>query len=106
MAGPLPSIKFMKGHSKNPIVPGVCLIDSKFKFFYNKTINDGETGPISLFYQCSMKRNTKCSASVILIKIDDKWWPQNLSDDATHNHASDRGAVLATIMHYRTARSP
>ena len=98
MAGPMPTLKFLKGQSKNPIVPGICLIDDKFKFFYNKTISDGQTEPISLFYQCGMKKKSKCTASVILTKLEGKWWPQNLSPDETHNHASDRGAVLAQIM--------
>ena len=94
----MPTLKFLKGQSKNPIVPGICLIDNKFKFFYNKTISDGQTEPVSLFYQCGMKKKTKCSASVVLTKIEGKWWPQNLSPDEMHNHASDRGAVLAQIM--------
>ena len=98
MAGPMPTLKFLKGQSKNPIVPGICLIDDKFKFFYNKTISDGQTEPISLFYQCEMKKKSKCSASVVLTKLEGKWWPQNLSPDEIHNHASDRGAVLAQIM--------
>ena len=98
MAGPLPTIKFLKGQSKNPIVPGICVIDEKFKFFYNKTVSDGQTQPISLFYQCGMKKSMKCSASVILIKLEDKWWPQNLSPDEAHNHPSDRGAIVAEIM--------
>ena len=98
MAGPMPTIKFLKGQSKNPIVPGICVIDEKFKFFYNKTVSDGQTQPISLFYQCGMKKSTKCSASVILIKLEDKWWPQNLSPDEAHNHPSDRGAIVAEIM--------
>jgi hypothetical protein len=98
MAGPMPTLKFLKGQSKNPIVPGICLIDNKFKFFYNKTISDGQTQPIALFYQCGLKKSTKCPASVVLTKVDDKWWPQNLSPDEMHNHASDRGAVLAHIM--------
>ena len=98
MAGPMPTLKFLKGQSRNPIVPGICLIDNKFKFFYNKTISDGDKDPVALFYQCGMKKKTKCSASVVLTKIDGKWWPQNLSPDEMHNHASDRGAVLAQIM--------
>ena len=40
----------------------------------------------------------QCPASVILNKFDDKWWPQNLSNDDVHNHASDRGAILAHMM--------
>ena len=98
MAGPLPSIKFSKGNSKNPIVPGVCIIDEKFKFYFNKIISDGKKNPISLFYQCGMKRSTKCSASVVLNKLDDKWWPQNLSGDEVHNHVSDKGSILAGVM--------
>ena len=98
MAGPLPSLKFTKGHSKNPIVPGVCLIDDKFKFLYNKTLSDGNKTPISLFYQCGMKRKTKCPASVVLTKLDERWWPQNLSADEVHNHPSDKGYILAGIM--------
>ena len=50
------------------------------------------------FYQCGMKRSTKCSASVVLNKLDDKWWPQNLSGDDVHNHVSDKGAILAEVM--------
>ena len=45
-----------------------------------------------------MKRASKCPASVVLTKVDEKWWPQNLSSDEVHNHASDRGAILAGIM--------
>ena len=44
-----------------------------------------------------MKRSTKCSASVVLNKLDDKWWPQNLSGDDVHNHVSDKGAILAEV---------
>ena len=98
MAGPLPSIKFIKGKSKSPIVPGVCIIDERYKFYFNKTLSDGTTNPISLFYQCGMKRATKCPASVVLHKLDDRWWPQNLSGDEIHNHASDKGAILAELM--------
>ena len=67
MAGPMPTLKFLKGQSKNPIVPGI---------FYNKTISDGQTEPISLFYQCEMKKKSKYSASVVLTKLEGKWWPQ------------------------------
>ena len=98
MAGPLPSIKFIKGNSKNPIVPGVCIIDDRYKFCINRVLSDGETKPISLFYHCGMKRTSKCTASVVLTKVDDKWWAQNLSADEMHNHATDRGAILAAIM--------
>ena len=34
---------------------------------------------------------------MVLVKDDDKW-PQNLSADEVHNHASDRAAILAEIM--------
>ena len=99
MAGNLvPSIKFIKGNSKNPIVPGVCIIDDRYKFYFNKIISDGEASPVSLFYQCGSKKTSKCAASVVLVKDDEKWWPQNLSADDVHNHASDRAAVLADIM--------
>ena len=40
----------------------------------------------------------QCTASLILTKLEDKWWPKNLSPEDAHNHASDRGAVLAQIM--------
>ena len=59
MAGPMPKLTFFKGQSKNPIVPGVCLIDDKFKFFYNKTISDKE--PIKLLYHCGMKKTSKAA---------------------------------------------
>ena len=98
MAGPLPSVKFIKGNSKNLIVPGVCVIDDRYKFYFNRVLSDGESKPVSLFYQCGMKRASKCPASVVLTKVDEKWWPQNLSSDEVHNHASDRGAILAGIM--------
>ena len=98
MAGPLPSVKFIKGNSKNPIVPGVCVIDDRHKFYFNRVLSDGETKPVSLFYQCGMKKTSKCPASVVLTKVEDRWWPQNLSSDDVHNHASDRGAILAGIM--------
>ena len=98
MAGPLPSIKFIKGNSKKPIVPGICIIEDRYKFYFNKIISDGEKSPISLFYQCGMKSSTKCPASVVLNKLDDKWWPQNLSGDDVHNHVSDKGAILAEVM--------
>jgi hypothetical protein len=48
--------------------------------------------------KCGMKSSTKCPASVVLIKLDDKWWPQNLSGDDVHNHMSDKGAILAEVM--------
>ena len=98
MAGPLPSIKFIKGNSKKPIVPGICIIDDKHKFYFNKILSDGTKGPISLFYQCGMKSSTKCPTSVVLNKLDEKWWPQNLSGDEIHNHVSDKGAILAEVM--------
>ena len=44
-----------------------------------------------------MKSSTKCPASVVLNKLDDKWWPQNLSGDDVH-HVSDKGAILAEVM--------
>ena len=90
IAGPLPSIKFVKGKNKSPIVPGVCIIDEKYKFYFNKTLSDGTTNAISLFYQCGMKRATQCPSSVGLHKLDDCWWPQDLSGDEIHNHASDK----------------
>ena len=45
-----------------------------------------------------MKKTSKCPASVVLTKVDDRWSPQNLSSDDMHNHASDRVAILADIM--------
>ena len=57
MTGPLPPISFLKGQCKNPLVPGICLVDNKFKFFFNRVISDKE--PISLFYQCGMKKKSK-----------------------------------------------
>ena len=98
IARPLPSIKFIKGNSKKPIVPGICIIEDRYKFYFNKIISDGEKSPISLFYLCGMKSSTKCPASVVLNKLDDKWWPQNLSGDDVHNHVSDKGAILAEVM--------
>ena len=99
MAGNLvPSIKFIKGNSKHPLVPGVCIIDDRYKFYFNKVISDGQASPVSLFYQCGSKKISKCAASVVLVKDDEKWWPQNLSADEVHNHASDRAAVLAELM--------
>ena len=59
MAGPMPKLTFLKGQSKNPIVPGVCLIDDKFNFFYNKTISD--KAPIKLLYHCGMKKTSKAA---------------------------------------------
>ena len=98
MAGPLPSIKFIKGNTKNPLVPGICVVDDRYKFYFNRVISDGERKPVSLFYQCGMKKSSKCPASVVLTKTDEKWWPQNLPGDEVHNHISDRGAILAGIM--------
>ena len=98
MAGQMPTLKFLPGQSKNPIIPGICLIDDKYKFFHNKIISDGQSEPIALFYQCGMKKSTKCPASVVLTKLEDRWWAKNLSPDDVHNHASDRGAVLAHVM--------
>ena len=92
----MPRISFIKGQSKNPIVPGVCLIDEKFKYFYNKTISDGSKGkPISLFYTCSMKKSSKCLASVILVKDGERWWPKDLSGVEDHNHMVESGDILA-----------
>ena len=60
MAGNLvPSIKFIKGNSKHPLVPGVCIIDDRYKFYFNKVISDGEASPVSLFYQCGSKKISK-----------------------------------------------
>ena len=98
MAGPLPSIRFIEGRSKNPLVPGVCVVDNRYKFYFNKVMSDGETRPVSLFYQCGMKKSSKCSASFVLTKNEDRWWPQNLPGDEVHNHASDRAAILADVM--------
>ena len=99
MAGNLlPSIRFIKGNSKNPLVPGVCIVGGRYKFYFNKIISDGENSPLSLFYQCGNKKSTKCAASMVLVKNDEKWWPQNMSTDEVHNHASDRPAILAEIM--------
>ena len=49
MPGPLPSIKFGKGYSKNPIVSGVSIIDKKYKFNFNKIMSDEKKNPISFF---------------------------------------------------------
>ena len=51
-----------------------------------------------MFYQFGMKKTSKCPASVVLTKVDDRWSPQNLSSDDMYNHASDRVAILADIM--------
>ena len=96
MAGPMPRISFIKGQSKNPIVPGVCVIDERFKFFFNKVISDGKNEkPVSLFYLCSMKKTSKCSASVILFKEGDRWWANNLSPVEEHNHVCEKSEILA-----------
>ena len=90
MAGNLvPSIKFIKGNSKHPLVPGVCIIDDRYKFYFNKVISDGQASPVSLFYQCGSKKISKCAASVVLVKDDEKWWPQNLSADEVHTFLCD-----------------
>ena len=96
MAGPMPKVTFLKGQSKNPIVPGVCLIDDKFKFFFNKIISDGSGDkPVTLFYLCSMKKSSKCPASVVLFKEGDKWWTKNLSSIDEHNHVCEKSDILA-----------
>ena len=43
MAGPLPSVKFIKGNSKNPIVPGICVIDNRHPFYFNRVVSDGDS---------------------------------------------------------------
>ena len=50
MAGPLPSVKFIKGNSKKPVVPGVFVIDDRYKFYFNRVLSDDETKP----FHCSI----------------------------------------------------
>ena len=99
MAGSMPSVTFIKGQSKNPIVPGVCLIDEQYKYFYNKTLSDGtKDGEVGLYYLCAMKKSSKCTASVILTKDGVRWWTKNLSSPEEHNHICEKSAVLAHKM--------
>ena len=44
------------------------------------------------------EKTSKCAASIVLLKNEDKWGPQNVPADEVHNHASDRGKVLSDIM--------
>ena len=95
----MPSVTFIKGQIKNPIVPGVCLIDEQYKYFYNKTLSDGtKDGEVSLYYLCAMKKSSKCTASVILTKDGDRWWTKNLSSPEEHNHICEKSAVIAHKM--------
>ena len=97
----MPQISFLKGNSKNPLLPGVCVIDDKFKFFHNRTISDGTSGKaVNLFYRCAMYKSSKCPASVNLTREsdDNRWWVKNLSPAELHNHICEKGEVLAHKM--------
>ena len=96
MAGNLPSIKFVKGGSRKSIVPGVCVFQDKYKFYCNKVLSDED--PVTLFYQCGMKKNTKCTASLVLTKVEEKWWPKSFSTEHEHNHPPEPAELLASLM--------
>lgn len=40
LTGPMPTLNSMKGQSKKLLIPGICVIDNKFKFCYKKSISD------------------------------------------------------------------
>ena len=96
MAGNLPSIKFVKGGSRKSIVPGVCVFQDKYKFYCNKVLSDED--PVTLFYQCGMKKNTKCTASLVLTKVEERWWPKSFSTEHELNHPPEPAELLASLM--------
>jgi hypothetical protein len=74
MAGPLPSIKFIKGNSKYPIVPGICIIEDRYKFYINmeernllnmKSLSIKENIVLSARASLMSNQSTKCVSFVI-----------------------------------------
>ena len=104
----IPKYEFIQTvKSKNPsnknITPGILIIENSFTFHFNKWSKDGLQG----YYQCSVRKQTGCTASCIITKI----LSEDVKDEATgefavrhilskwsevrgHNHEGDQGKVI------------